>query len=256
MNIKNQEETKMSSKDNFGDRMKGYEKAFKPFLPRRMPIIIRIDGKAFHTYTRGLIKPFDENLAMAMSQTAKFLCENIAGCKLAYYQSDEISLLVTNDDKLTTEAWFDNNLQKIVSISASMATAYFNSLEWEGKPSKLAMFDSRVFILPVDEVNNYFLWRQNDATKNSISMLAQANYSQKQLQNLNGNDMQDKLMKEKGINWNDLSTWKKRGLCVKRQNIIKEKGVRNPYIIDLEIPVFSQDLDYVERYVRKKRTTE
>lgn len=239
------------NKDEFGNRMKSYENAYRMSLPKRMPVIVRIDGKAFHTYTKGLKKPFDENLAMAMAETAQYLCKNIAGCKLAYYQSDEISLLITNDDKLTTEAWFGNVLQKIVSVSASMTTAYFNSLNWEGKPEELAMFDSRVFILPKDEVNNYFLWRQNDATKNSISMLAQANYSQRELQNLNGSQMQDKLMTEKSINWNDLETWKKRGLCVCRENLVKEKGKRNPVNIDLEIPIFSSETDYIRKWLNK-----
>lgn len=240
----------MKRKDEFGDRMKGYEKAYKVSLPKRMPVIVRIDGKAFHTYTRGLQKPFDEALAWAMSSTAKYLCENISGCKMAYYQSDEISLLLTNDDKLTTEAWFDNGLQKIVSVSASMATAYFNSLDWEGKPNNLAMFDARTFVLPKDEVCNYFLWRQQDATKNSISMLAQANYSQKQLQNLNSSQMQDMLMLEKNINWNTLETWKRRGLCVMRDNVVREKGTKNPWKIDTSIPVFSKDRNYINRYLR------
>lgn len=242
----------MKKSDAFGNRMKAYEKAYKVSLPKRLPVIIRIDGKAFHTYTRGLKKPFDEGLAEAMSQTAKYLCENISGCKLAYYQSDEISLLITNNDKLTTEAWFDNGLQKIVSVSASMATAYMNSLAWEGKPDKLAMFDSRAFIVPEDEVANYFLWRQQDATKNSISMVAQANFSQKELNGLSGSQMQDKLMVEKDINWNNIDTWKKRGLCVVRKNIEKVRGERNPWITDLEIPIFSQDRDYIGRLLKRE----
>lgn len=236
-------------KDLFGNRMKQYENTYRYKMPRRLPVIIRIDGKAFHTYTKGLVKPFDENLANAMAETAKFLCENISGCKLAFYQSDEISLLITNNDKLTTEAWFDNNLQKMVSISASLATAKFNSLAWEGKPKDFALFDSRVFILPEDEVVNYFLWRQQDATRNSISMVAQANFNHKELQNLNTVQMQDKLVLEKNINWNNIETWKKRGLCVTREKNVKEKGVRNPWYIDKEIPVFSKDREYIQRFL-------
>lgn len=238
--------------DEFGNRMKDYERAFKTNLPKRMPVIIRIDGKAFHTYTKGLIKPFDKGLAMSLAETAKYLCENIAGCKLAYTQSDEISLLITNDDKLTTESWYDNNLQKLVSISSSMATAYFNSLEWEGKPDRLAMFDSRAFVMPKDEVCNYFLWRQNDATKNSIAMVSQANFSQKELTNLSGKDMQDKLMLEKNINWGKLPVWQKRGLCVARKNTIKVKGERNPLMIDLDIPIFSKDREYINKWIRRE----
>lgn len=239
------------NKDEFGNRMKSYEQVSRIKLPKRMPIIIRIDGKAFHTYTKNLVKPFDENLMNAMAMTAQYLCQNISGCKLAYYQSDEISLLITNDDKLTTEAWFDNVLQKMVSISASIATAYFNSLNWEGKPEQLAMFDSRAFVIPKDEVNNYFLWRQNDATKNSISMVAQSQFKQSELQNLNGSQMQDKLMIEKGINWNDLETSKKRGLCVQRKELVKVRGQRNPFYIDLDIPVFSSDKNYVNKWLKR-----
>lgn len=237
-------------KDLFGERMKDYEKAYKMKLPKRLPIIIRIDRKAFHSYTKKLIKPFDTNLMEAMAMTAQYLCENISGCKLAYYQSDEISLLITNDDKLTTEAWFDNGLQKIVSVSASMATAYMNSLEWEGKPEMLAMFDSRAFILPKDEVNNYFLWRQQDATRNSILMLAQSFYSQKELQGLNTSKLQDKMILEKGFNWNNLETSKKRGICVVRENTVRLRGERNPFAIDYEIPIFSQDKYYIERWLK------
>lgn len=239
-------------KDDLGNRMKTYEGASKTFLTKRMPIIIRIDGKAFHTYTRGLTKPFDEYLANAMAETAKYLCENISGCKLAYYQSDEISLLITNNDKLTTEAWFNNNLQKMVSVSASLATAKFNSLEWDWKPEQLALFDSRVFVLPEDEVVNYFIWRQQDATKNSVSMVAQANFPHKELQYLNSKQLQDKLFEEKQINWNDIETWKKRGLCVTREHAFHQKGVRNPWFIDTEIPVFTQDRDYIARLLQPK----
>lgn len=237
-------------KDDLGNRMKTYESTSKTFLTKRMPVIIRIDGKAFHTYTRGLIKPFDENLANAMAETARYLCENISGCKLAFYQSDEISLLITNNDKITTESWFNNNLQKMVSVSASLATAKFNSLDWEGKPLDLALFDSRAFILPEDEVVNYFLWRQQDATRNSVSMVAQTNFPHKELQYLSSAELQEKLFSEKEINWNDIETWKKRGLCVTRKYAVKERGVRNPWFIDKEIPVFTQDRNYIERFLK------
>lgn len=236
--------------DEFGSRMKGYEFSYRHYLPKRLPVIIRIDGKAFHSYTKDLIKPFDENLASVMAETSKYLLENITGCKLAYYQSDEISLLLTNDDKLTTEPWFGNNIQKLVSISASLTTAYMNSLEWEGKPNKLAFFDSRVFVLPSSEVNNYFLWRQQDATKNSISMLAQSHYSQSELNHLNGEEMKKKLLTEKNVDWNDLDTWKKMGLCVKRPNLTKIIGERNSPEIDKEIPNFSKDTNYINQYLK------
>lgn len=236
--------------DKFGDRMKGYENTYRMKLPKRMPIIIKIDGKSFHTYTRGLEKPFDRYLTYAMWETCKYLAQNIMGCKLAYTQSDEISLLLTNYDKLTTESWFDNNLQKIVSVSASLATAKFNEIMREEYPEKqFALFDARAWVLPKDEVCNYFLWRQQDATKNSISMVAQANFPHNQLQGLNGDQMQDKLFLEKGINWNDIPTWQKRGACIKKIYFEKNGAIRNVWDVDLETPIFSQDREYVEQYV-------
>ncbi len=204
-----------------------------------------------------------------MQATAKDLCENIQGCKLAYTQSDEISLLMTDYDSLTTDAWFDKNVQKIVSVSASMITLFFNnnfSNMIERYSSKIdsldssdeckdnarsylskykkkiysATFDSRVFVLPKEEVCNYFIWRQNDATVNAIQMVAQANFTHKELQNLSCNKLQDKLFLEKNINFNDFKTYQKRGTCI----IKKEE-----WDSDLDIPVFSKDRSYIEKYV-------
>ncbi|QDP42940.1 tRNA-His guanylyltransferase [Bacillus phage vB_BmeM-Goe8] len=237
-------------RDSFGDRMKGYENSYRTKLPKRMPVIIRIDGKAFSSYTKGMVKPFDEDLTAVMWETCIYLLQNIAGAKLAYTQSDEISILVTNYDKLTTESWFDNNLQKIVSVSASMATAKFNEAIKQYYPEKgLALFDSRAYVLPRDEVNNYFLWRQQDATKNSVSMVAQANFSHQSLQGLNGSKMQDKLMLEKGINWNDLPTWQKRGACVIKECYYKGEALRTRWVPDMETPIFSKDRDYIDELV-------
>jgi len=240
----------LSKTEKFGDRMKEYENAFRNKLPRRLPVLLRIDGKAFHTYTRGMKKPFDLDLTNAMWETCKYLCKNIMGCKIAYHQSDEISLLLTNYDKLTTEAWFDNNIQKIVSIASSLATAKFNEVMREKYPEKeLALFDCRVWVLPQDEVCNYFLWRQQDATKNSISMVAQAHFSSKQLHKKNGSMKQDMLMLEKGINWNDLPTWQKRGTCIIKETYNKGEAKRTRWTVDEDIPVFSQDRNYIDQFV-------
>lgn len=153
-------------KDDLGDRMKGYENAYRIKLPQRLPVVLRIDGKAFHTFTKGMKKPFDEGLSNAMWETTKFLCKNIQGAKIGYTQSDEITILLTNYEKLTTDAWFDNNLQKMCSVAASMATAKFNEEIHKVYPEKeFAMFDARAWVLPHNEVNNCFLWRQQDATK-------------------------------------------------------------------------------------------
>lgn len=198
-------------KDTLGDRMKSYyENRTKTFLPRRTYTIIRIDGKAFHTYTKGLERPFDDKLIKDMDDTAIYLCENIQGAVCAFVQSDEISILVTDFNKLTTDAWFDGNVQKITSISASLATAKFNEL----RPGKIALFDSRVFTIPSStEVENYFIWRQQDTVRNSISSVAQSLYSHKELHKKNTDQMQE-LCFQKGINWNDFSASKKRGRMI------------------------------------------
>ena len=190
------------------ERMKEYyENRSKTYLTRRTPVIIRLDGKAFHTFTRGLQKPYDEIFHNCMNNTTKYLCENIQGCKIGYTQSDEITLLITDYDTLTTSAWFDYNVQKLCSITASMATMAFNkffSEEYKNymysfsfkdiKPtpsekeymntlySKLntAMFDSRCFNVPEAEVCNCFIWRQQDAIRNNTQMLGQCNFSDKQ----------------------------------------------------------------------------
>ncbi|MEE4576773.1 tRNA(His) guanylyltransferase Thg1 family protein [Paenibacillus polymyxa] len=237
-------------KDDFGNRMKEYENAYRLSLPRRLPVIIRIDGAHFHTFTRGMTKPFDEKLIFALWKTCKYLAYNIMGCKLVYHQSDEISLLLTNYDKLTTQSWFENNLQKMVSISASLATAKFNEEIQKVYPDKpLATFDARAWVLPHDEVANYFLWRQQDATKNSISMVAQAHFRHSELQGLNGNQLQDKLFVEKGLNWNDLPVWQKRGICITKQQYNKGEAVRSKWDVDHDTPIFSQNRDYINQYV-------
>jgi tRNA(His) guanylyltransferase len=226
--------------DLLGDRMKGYENSYRTYLPKRLPLIIRIDGKAFHTYTRGMQKPWDSDLEICMSVTAKELCDSIQGAQLAYVQSDEISILVHNYKRLNSEAWFDNNLQKITSVSASIATAIFNlSATTLELSSNLALFDSRAWILPEAEVCNYFIWRQQDATRNSVSMLAQSLYSHNELQNKNSSQLQEMCF-QKGTNWDSIATKNKRGFCVVR---------KNGWQADYEIPIFTQDRQYIEKHL-------
>jgi tRNA(His) 5'-end guanylyltransferase len=200
------------AKDQLGDRMKDqYENRARQMLPRRTYTIVRLDGKAFHTYTRGLERPFDPQLMADMAQTTQFLCQNISGAVLGYTQSDEISLLLTDFATPKTEAWFDGNVQKVVSVSASLATAQFNLL----RPGKMAFFDSRTFTIPDPvEVANYFVWRQKDATRNSISMAAQAHFSQKQLHAKSSGEMQEMLWAERGVNWNDYDPRFKLGTAI------------------------------------------
>lgn len=215
--------------DSLGNRMKEYENIFRNHLPKRSYVIIRIDGKAFHSFTKGLKKPFDDDLIADMDATTKFLCENIQGAKLGYVQSDEISIVITDFETFDTQSWFENNIQKMCSISASLATSKFNQLRMKRdlrlmenikRPDdvfidfskvKLAQFDSRVFLVPNrSEVMNYLLWRQNDAVRNSISMVAQSIYSHKELHGKSTDQMQE-LTFQKGVNWNDLEGGKKRG---------------------------------------------
>lgn len=251
-------------------RMKKYEYVTRNFLTIRTPVIIRIDGKAFHTFTKGLISPYDEILAKAMEETMLYLCENIQNCVLGYRQSDEISLLLIDYKTFESQPWFDNNISKIVSITASMATAKFNEsfkrlakekIEFlldeiyikgltseerssyisalENKIKTLALFDSRAFNLPKEEVANYFHWRQNDAIKNSISSAAQKYFSPKELHGKNGEQKKAMLLK-KEVNWEDYPTVFKRGVCVK-------KDQNGKWIVDKEIPVFKENWDYITK---------
>ena len=275
-------------KTTIGDRMKNnYENITRYYLTRRIPVIIRIDGKAFHTFTRGFKKPFDDIFVKTMQETMKYLCENIQGCVLGYTQSDEISLVLTDYAELTTDAWFGNNLQKMCSVSASMATMAFtkyfvkNVKECERMAlignvvlfeddekyinvlkkaiEKGAMFDSRVFTIPKEEVCNYLIWRQQDATRNSIQSVGQANFSQKELHGKSCNNIQDMLMLQKSINWNDYSTTLKRGsCCIKTDDSLTEYNEvgnicgyikRSKWVIDNEIPIFTEDRNYVEKLI-------
>lgn len=275
---------KKMKRDDLGNRMKTfYEEIPKTRLMRRTPVVIRIDGKAFHTFTRGFKRPFDDVLIKTMQETAKYLCENIQGCSLAYTQSDEISLLLIDYQRFETSAWFDYEIQKMCSISASMATMAFNNifrdmvgelhikgtLEEEYScilykaAQKGAMFDSRVFNIPREEVTNYFYWRQLDASRNSVQMVGQANFSHKELQHKSCNDIQDMLMTQKGINWNDFPAYQKCGSCVVRNKVVLEsddvtekcmlrdpKQGENNWIIDKDIPIFKgEGRQYIEQFV-------
>lgn len=280
----------LKNNDSLGDRMKGYEGVSRNFLTRRVPAIIRLDGKAFHTFTKGMEKPFDPVLTQAMQGTMKYLCENIQGCVLGYTQSDEITLVLTDYATIQTDAWFGYNIQKMCSVSASMATLAFNNafpdsvnkyflaideMDEEERPPiweieeqeelyysryNKALFDSRVFSIPKEEVANCLIWRQQDATRNSIEAVGQANFSHPELHKKTCNMIQEMLWSQRGINWNDFPTELKRGsCCVKRQFEETIDDPRNPdqkitvfrnrWIIDHEIPIFTQDRNYIERLI-------
>lgn len=282
----------MSVKDDLGKRMKTfYEQVPKTKLMRRCPVAVRIDGKSFHTFTKNFQKPFDEVLIKTMQDTMKYLCENIQGCAFGYTQSDEITLILIDYKKLTSSAWFDYEVQKICSIAASMATMAFNKYflknyldhianyndtyhpnfedekdreKWRkivsaytNASEKGAMFDARCFNIPKEEVTNLLYWRQLDASRNSIQMVGQANFSHKELQNKTCSDIQDMLMTQKGINWNELPTHQKRGsCCIKTLESVsdseenKNGTKRLHWIIDTEIPIFRGECrEYIDKLV-------
>lgn len=221
-----------------GDRFKDYERVSDHYLTRRLPVIGRIDGRAFHTLTRSLNKPFDQSFADAMYLTARELCKEIQGAKLAYVQSDEISVLLTDYEEITTEAWFDYRVNKMCSIAASIASLEFSSC----MAPKLGQFDARFFNMPENDVCNYFVWRQVDAERNSLQALAQANFSHKSLQGLNRPALQEKLFTEKGINYNDIDPYQKRGaIVIKREGAWKIESA----------PIFSQNREVIEELIPK-----
>lgn len=289
----------MPVNDDLGKRMKEfYEQVPKTRLVRRMPVAIRLDGKAFHTFTGGFQKPFDDVLIAAMQDTMRYLCENIQGCVLGYHQSDEITLILVDYKNLNSSAWFDYEVQKMCSIAASMATMTFNKafkramtnwwnttvdllesrdptndIEYQAADKLLttyanalnkgAMFDARVFNIPKEEVANLIYWRQLDATRNSIQMVGQANFSHKELQGKSCNDIQDMLITQKNINWNDFETHKKRGSCCIKStttctyastdeagNAATGASERPHWYVDLEIPIFkAEGREYIESLI-------
>lgn len=265
---------------DLAERIKGYEKRNRYYLQRRMPVILRLDMRAGHSFTKGFERPFDEVFIKTIQETAKYLCENVQNCKLSYQQSDEITLLLVDYEKINTDCFFEYRVDKLCSIAASMATMKFNQVfkELSYKESENleiicrknpylenrdcltkisnvhinsaengAMFDCRCFNIPKEEVTNLVYWRQLDASRNSIQMVGRANFSHKELQNKSCNDIQDMLMVQKGINWNDLPIYQKRGSCCVRNHMISEpygnrmldkNAGENEWVIDKDIPIF------------------
>jgi len=207
----------MADKTALGDRMKGYEAATRMLLPRRTYALVRVDGKAFHTFLRHADKPFDDAVMLAMDHVAQALCQEMSGAVFAFTQSDECSVLLADFESTGTQPWFGGVVQKIASIAASTATVAFNRRYGIDYDDAYATFDARVFTIPdVVEVANYFLWRQRDCVRNSISMAAQAKFSHKQLHGVSSGAMQEMLWSQHGINWNDYPAGAKRGrVCVR-----------------------------------------
>jgi len=280
---------------NLSERIKTYyEDRYKTKMMRGAITFIRLDGKSFSKFTKGLKKPFDEGFSEDMDMTAKFLCENIQGAKFAYTQSDEISVVLTDYDTIETQAWFDYEVNKIISISASLATGRFNQLRmyryFAGPENnivgekdktigehfnvgvnledvrddiasftnylplndKLGFFDARPFQVPnVEEMVNTLIWRQQDCTRNSISMAATELLGHSATMGKSGAEKQEMMFAEKGINWNDYKTKFKRGSVIKKVQV-EEKGVmRSRWIVDDNIPIFTADKDYLRQLVPK-----
>lgn len=244
--------------ESLGNRMKRYEETSRFKLTRRVPVILRLDQRAGHTFTRGLEKPHDEVYMKSMQETMQYLCKNIQGCVFGYTQSDEITLVLVDYKEIDTDSFFDYTVQKVSSIGASICTRIFNKRFVENATELYsekenfatykrkfweAEFDCRAFNVPREEVCNCVLWRQQDAERNSIQGLAQSMFSHKELHGLSCNLLQNKMFNEKGVNWNELPTVKKRGTaCL--------KDADGKWVIDTEMPILKgEDRQYVESLI-------
>lgn len=252
----------MSKNLGLGDRMKQYEEVTRGKLPPRTYTLMRVDGRAFHTFTTKFKRPFDDDFVNMMNQSAVALCSEVQGAKIGFVQSDEISVIMTDFDDINTTSWFDGIVQKICSNSASIVTETFNReyILWLLKNkiefsevgniydiiqliqnNKGARFDSRVFTIPSPtDVINYLIWRQQDATRNSISAAAQSVYSHTQLNGKSGSEKQE-MMFQKGINWNDYPDGLKRGRVIMRNDDGK-------WII-VDPPIFTQNWDWLTNII-------
>jgi tRNA(His) 5'-end guanylyltransferase len=258
-----------NGKNDLSSRMKAYEACYDVRVPARTYVIIRLDGKSFSKYTKMFDKPFDDKLSNVMDVATIELCKYL-NPKFAYTQSDEISLVFTDIENIESELIFDGKVQKLCSISASKVTAAFNKTMLKilatfkynkdelfekiitgNFPEIDAVFDSRVFIIPdFREVSNYFIWRQQDCTRNSVSMAASANFSHKLLEGKSSEEKQEMLFTEKGINWNDYLPKYKRGTVIKKHLVFVEGQngetvQRSKWLPDYNTPIFTQEKEYL-----------
>ena len=273
--------------DKIGTEFKELEKAFQHTLPFHMPVIMRLDGKAFHTFTRPFKKPFSNIIHNAMVHTAAVLCKEIQNARFAYAQSDEISILIYEQaDK--SQTWFGNRIQKMVSVASSVASNAFNRqiareildrVDGDGfpiapfkdsLPRNEAVFDARVFSIDPDQVAKYFQWRQEDAVRNSISMLAQAHFSHKKLHKKNRHDM-IAMLQSKDIEWKSLENWKKYGSTIvkmwrEKEGLSGVKVHRSYWDAKEKSPFFNNcidfcpttdglsDPDFIEKHLEQEKT--
>ena len=247
-------------KDSLGDRQKAYEAVNDRMLVPKMPFIIRVDGKAFHTYTRGFVKPFDNIMGITMIEVTKKLCEEIPGTVLGYTQSDEITIVCKYTDRIVSQAWFNGRVRKIETIAASKATKWFNKIfsekvhdyieNFEGteeykntlrlfynKKIGMAEFDARVFNIPEWDCINNVIWRQQDATRNSVEAVGHANFSTKELHKVNCDGIKEMLLKQKNINWEtDFTPYQKYGaFCYKIKETKKDIARINTVLKEREL---------------------
>lgn len=256
--------------DSLGDRMKRYENVNRTYLTRRTPVIIRVDGKAFHTFTKGFQKPFDNFMIRAMQTTMQCLCENIQGCVFGYTQSDEITIVLVDYQTLETGAWFEYNVQKMCSVAASMATLYFNQFlsrfceghitdvwtytdpttdyKWVYYKAmqKGATFDARVFNIPKEEVCNNIFWRQLDAMRNSIQAYGRAYFTDRELYQKSTTDIKSMTLSI-GHDWDKLCVYKQRGSsCIKRAT----NDGHSQWYIDEHMPILKgTDRAYIDNLI-------
>ena len=260
--------------ETLSDRMKRYEDVNRTYLTSRLPIILRIDGKNFSNYTKCFRKPYDALFNKVMRETAQNLCENIEGCRFAYTQSDEISLFLVNYDNIAARGWFKNNVQKMDSVAASMTTFFFQknlmacideramaSDEYDyidrvidTAQNKPCVFDCRCFVLPKEEVVNYFIWRQQDCIRNSINALACYYFPQKGLQNKNSDEKKKMLLNIIGIDWEDMNDAFKYGTALYKCNFILDFEKNSPLVrkrwnFDSHTPNFVNNKNYIERFI-------
>lgn len=247
-------------KSDLEQRMRKYE--IKYNLPEHMPLILRIDGRSFHSFTRNMKKPFDLKFIDMMDTVAKNLCVDIQNCRLAYIQSDEISFLIIQ--KKESSAWFDNRLDKICSNASARASSVATQYVIDNMDDRFIKrlpigFDARVNIYPLHEIVNYYIWRQQDYERNSLQMLARSLYSHRELENKSSNDLHD-MIHQKNDNWNNLMVFLKRGRCAVKVSELKEiinprddktmddkiMVTRSKWVVDANIPVFTKDKDYIK----------
>lgn len=244
-------------RDDFGNRMKRYEQVTDIRLTNLTPVILRLDGRAFHTLTKRLDKPYDAFFSQAMTSTMWYLIRTVQNCVFGFTQSDEISLLMIEPTYLS-DSWFDNRLQKVVSIASAEASTFFRDYirksQPEGTEQKYApfvakaVFDCRAFNVPKHEVSNYFIWRQMDCARNAVAGAGQANFSQKELNGLNSTQIITKLLNEKNIDFfNDYPQsfiWGKIGYRPKQEDNFE---VYTDAIIPA--PNFKEDRWTIERWL-------